>query len=709
MADERSEEAPPPIETAPEQKPCKRGKDTCEGPRSVRYACEVPNRIYDAIPCGIAHYTADEPHRLVFVNKLGCSILGYDDFEQLAACCGDQAFAHVLPEDLDSVEETARELRAGRPIVEFHHRFRHHDGSVRWLRGKAALVEDGEHPIVQTAFRDVTSDHQMQSKRDRERLTKVLFQAFSEVFEINLARDTCRLIGSSVGNPTTSDAVTINEALKQWTEMIVHQDDRDRVIDAVRRFSRNLDAPPLALTYRLALNTRTIWCRSLFLRVDEDGFLCCNNDVTDRMRHEDEAISRGIGDLVARLPLGVAVYQVHETTIVPLYVSDPVCEMFGLSREEYDARIEQGMPAYESSHLSAWLEKFDLDGPAPSRFTIDTETHREDGTPFSVRVRGSLARARSGELALYAALLDITDELRSQRELAWQNERFRILSELTHAISFDYDFGTDTALLYLDEGDGMKAHVIGRYLADLESVRVGVIHPDSIGSVRNLFSRVQNGEHQAQLDFRADYFGTGFSWYRANLFKVDDGGDSWHLIGLIEDIQEERDLQHLAELDQMVGINNNATMKRLVTQALTDPAVRAGSVCALLDVDDFKNVNDHCGHLKGDELLCSIGSLMRDACRDTDIVGRIGGDEFALFFKGMSLESAMRRLETIRERVTALAARPGFDAVSVSIGACGTTERDRTYDDVFSRADEALYASKRAGKNRITAYGRPTG
>ena len=456
----------------------------------------------------------------------------------------------------------------------------------------------------------------------------------------------------------------------------------------------------------MALETRTIWCQSTFLRMDERTFLCCNNDVTERMRHEDEAVSRAVGDVVARLPVGIGVYDMRSDGIYPLYESDQVCEMFGYTRDEHAERIAEGLPTFAEADLLAILDAADRERIGENGITADVDMKHKDGTPLTVRLRGTVVQAPTGEYALYAALLDVTDEVRIRRAASWQNERYRILSELTHAISIDYDSESDTALLYLDVGNGTEAQVVHRYLEDLETARVGVIHPDSIGPVRDMFKRVsQDEQDHAVLDYQADYYGTGFQWFRANLFVVDDEGGAWHLVGLIENIQGERDLQRQAQLDLMTGVKNHATTVRLITDALKDPLVRACSVAVVLDVDDFKNVNDRCGHLGGDELLRHIGELIGGSCRATDVVGRVGGDEFVMLLKGMTVEAALRKLESVRAEVVALAESfSGLDKVSVSMGVYAVRPEDETYDDVVAKADEALYASKRGGKNRVTVH-----
>ena len=261
-------------------------------------------------------------------------------------------------------------------------------------------------------------------------------------------------------------------------------------------------------------------------------------------------------------------------------------------------------------------------------------------------------------------------------------------------------------LLYLDRtGKGMEEQVITHYLENLSANRAGVVHPGSLATVRGMFERVNAGEAGVEIEYRADYHGNGYQWYRANLFAVNDEGGAWHLVGLIESIQNERELRTRAERDSVTGLNNHAAAKSAITQALADARVRSASACAVLDIDDFKQVNDCYGHLAGDAVLQSVGALLRASFREDDVLGRVGGDEFVVFLKGIGLDAALAKLEQVRLAVEDMRVKGVDRPVTASVGVYATRPCDVTYRDVFLRADEALYDAKRKGKGRVVAYG----
>lgn len=314
---------------------------------------------------------------------------------------------------------------------------------------------------------------------------------------------------------------------------------------------------------------------------------------------------------------------------------------------------------------------------------------------------------RVSESSMLCCNKDVTEGLAAEdRRRAWQDERYRLLTEMTNKMSFDYDSDTDTVLLYIDRtGDGVEAQVIPHYLEKLASTRSGVVHPDDMDDVRRMFEDARAGAAEVSTEYRANYYGHGYAWYRANLFVAHDNAGAWHLVGLIENIEDERDLRYRAENDATTGLSNHATTQDLVAAALANLAVREHSVCVVLDIDDFKAVNDNSGHMEGDALLRKVGLVLRSSFRESDVIGRVGGDEFVLLLKEVDMDVVLRKLNQVRARISATTV-PGLGhAPTLSVGVYATCSDDRTYRDVFTRADEALYQAKRAGKNRIQVYG----
>ncbi|MDB5685568.1 MAG: hypothetical protein JWR77_157, partial [Rhizorhabdus sp.] len=162
-------------------------------------------------------------------------------------------------------------------------------------------------------------------------------------------------------------------------------------------------------------------------------------------------------------------------------------------------------------------------------------------------------------------------------------------------------------------------------------------------------------------------------------------------------------LHHLAMTDTLTGcLNRRHFMERacdLIESARRDATPLS---LAVLDLDDFKRVNDSCGHPGGDAVLAMAGHIIHGYVRSTDLAGRIGGEEFALLMPHTSAAGAGMLADRLREAIGAGSIE--IDGLNVGITASmGVTElcHNEDFDSLYARADAALYAAKEAGRNRV--------
>ncbi|MRG94775.1 sensor domain-containing diguanylate cyclase [Polyangium spumosum] len=175
-----------------------------------------------------------------------------------------------------------------------------------------------------------------------------------------------------------------------------------------------------------------------------------------------------------------------------------------------------------------------------------------------------------------------------------------------------------------------------------------------------------------------------------------------------------RRLEEMATLDGMTGLYNKRAMLEIADQKIK-AAKRFGRKLSVLvtDIDHFKKVNDTYGHDAGDVIIKGLGEVLRRERRATDAIARFGGEEFVVICEETDARGAMLLAERVREELGKTifhAPKPGPDGqpvtirVTCSIGVASFGESGETWEDLFKAADEALYASKRGGRNRSTAH-----
>lgn len=181
------------------------------------------------------------------------------------------------------------------------------------------------------------------------------------------------------------------------------------------------------------------------------------------------------------------------------------------------------------------------------------------------------------------------------------------------------------------------------------------------------------------------------------------------LIGFSSDVTElfklKEEFKQLANTDPLTNLYN----RRFFTEKAEKEYQRAkryslSTTLISIDIDHFKSINDKFGHPAGDQVLIEVANQLQENLRQTDILARIGGEEFSILLPETSTKSAIAFAERIREAQSKLKITgewQGEITLSVSIGVSSFLSSDKAFDDLFSRADKALYEAKNSGRNKV--------
>ncbi len=170
-------------------------------------------------------------------------------------------------------------------------------------------------------------------------------------------------------------------------------------------------------------------------------------------------------------------------------------------------------------------------------------------------------------------------------------------------------------------------------------------------------------------------------------------------------LDEQKAWKTKSQIDEMTSLFNKVTVENLITKTLTEHEDGLHAMMEI-DIDNFKSVNDVYGHTMGDHVISVIAGVISSQFRSTDYVGRTGGDEFVVLMSDIpSQEIALIKAENLVNIVKYKENLSIPENISISVGVVFSEPEDHCYDDLAAKADQALYVSKKSGKDRYSVFG----
>lgn len=302
--------------------------------------------------------------------------------------------------------------------------------------------------------------------------------------------------------------------------------------------------------------------------------------------------------------------------------------------------------------------------------------------------------------------------MHAQSEVARLSEREQLFSSLlvsVNAVLWAFDWETQRMIYVSPAYERIFGRSAGLLLADFAEWRDS-IYPDDLNYAERSLNEVIDKGAIEDREYRIIRADGQVRWLSDKCFvshKVDQG-QRLIVVGIAEDITEKKQLEgelhRLATTDVLTQSSNRRHFFECAQREF-DLARENDTPLAflLLDIDDFKQVNDTYGHQEGDLVLQRIAESARSALRRGDHFGRIGGEEFAAVFPGCAPEMAQQIAERLQREIQRMSFQHGEKVfgVTASQGLTNMGETDPGLETLYARADAAMYQAKRQGKNQI--------
>lgn len=669
--------------------------DRARAEQNLAHSEQRFRELFDNAQVGIFEARLDDGRRLLSGNQRLVEMLGYDSESELLE--DGALFGQLLDPALE--DELCQAMSAVHGFLRLRTGLRHPDGSVAWaeLSGRINPASGLVTGIVQDQTEQVLAQ---QALEESESLTRTMLDAipfFVCLFGPDrrfrmVNRAGCDLLGMEferlmdrhIGDVVPEDVWTLfkpteDKALGGEASIV------DMDTDYARRqgrftafYSPHVDAFGLV-----------------------QGVACCIIDVSDRYRAEEELKS-------SEERYRVVVEQSKDAIVIgsmkgELMYGNPASEeLFGYRLHEV-----KGASVERFFHAEDWPRIASFIGTAGS-FNYEVRMIARDGSLLFVENSRSVIHY-DGQPCILVQIRDMTERHYGEQRLRKNEERLQMALDSTEYGL--WELWPQSGKLELPPKVFQDS--FGYPAADLPmdlKTWTELVHPDDLQAAKEILLRYLRGDELSlKHEFRIRDADGQWRWIlvQGRIVEHDEQGKALRSLGVVQDITErkksEERLRELATTDSLTGLVNRRCFLEEAEREFRR-AKRYGAALSLLmlDVDHFKEVNDTYGHEVGDHVLQSLAQTGLKVLRNVDIMGRMGGEEFAVLLPETGIDEAQGAAERLRASVeqTPVKVRGSVEvSCTVSIGVAQALE-DETLDDLLRRADAAMYLAKDKGRNR---------
>lgn len=425
----------------------------------------------------------------------------------------------------------------------------------------------------------------------------------------------------------------------------------------------------------------------------------------------EELNFESVVSMIENMITGIGVFELEDGKITPIYLNEGLSRMLGYNMQETkrafrnvrNSIIPEDMPVLDQAIKDVLRDDGAVD------FELRTVTL--SGGMRWLQVRANLYARHNNVYTVTAVLMDATERKNVEEELKMQAERLHIVAAAEGEMIFDYNAKTDVMMIRdAAEIINRSEIIINDYFGKFDN---STMHEEDVPVYFEVFQGALKSPKHDSLELRSKRFEDDFKWYQCSITSMAGvEGYVTRVIGRIVNIDErkkkEMDLKIKAEKDALTGIYNKGATEQLIKQCLENDREGSQKIHALMmiDLDNFKEVNDVLGHAMGDQVLSEAASKILTSFKGSDIVGRIGGDEFVVLMRDIG---AVSNADVLAERLCgelrrSLPSAGGDIVVSSSIGISIFPYHGVEYTELFGKADKALYTAKANGKDGYRVY-----
>ncbi len=388
-----------------------------------------------------------------------------------------------------------------------------------------------------------------------------------------------------------------------------------------------------------------------------------------------------------------------------IYASNGFYDIIGYNKEEVKEEFENSVISFVLPEdyskfiiLRAGLENGDY-------IQREVRMLTKEGRTVWVLLNGNFIIDRNGDDTISAVFVDITESKKMHERLLLEEERYRVAAEISNDILFEYEINEDV-MEYVDKYRDLygREPIISNFTKNIRQSEE-MVHPEDIGIFTEYCQALKSGREMMESEFRICDARNKYIWCHIRGKTIyDDNRNPVRVIGKLVNIdlhkKELENLENKAKKDPLTGVYNKVTTKDMIDHFIQKHHDRK-HIFMIVDIDDFKQINDRYGHLQGDRILSFVISQVKMIFTGGEIIGRIGGDEFAVFVGDINnIETVIMKAKLLQRALRTVYREEEFEiSVSGSIGISMYPKDGKSYNQLLNCADKALYDVKGHGKD----------
>ncbi|UDN56588.1 GGDEF domain-containing protein [Clostridioides sp. ES-S-0010-02] len=681
--------------------------------------------ITNSIPGGVQKCTVDEKFEFEFLSDGFVDLFGYTR-EEIKMQFNNSFYKIIHKDDVERVKKEISEQLYKNKTIELEYRVRTKSGDIVWISDKGELIvePDGKKYLYCVTV-DITKTKQLEKEMEQKNLELemvsenilggILITEFDEDFTIQYANSGYL---SMIGYTRKQ----LEDELQYKSCNLVFYDDRKKILENLRH---QLIIGNIAVgEYRIKkCDGKMIWVslkgRLITDSDDSKKGIWILTDITDLKNAEQKL---RINEERFRIALNqtsniIFEYDINTKSLVNTnksmenYNIDKINENVPYSLVEagiiYKDFSEDFIKMYEKiisgEKTASCVVKIRVpdQGYIWNKITLTT-IFDEDGKPIRA--------------------IGIQEDISEQKEAEIRyNQAYKYHSAILSEAIITYEINVSKDIFIRGNENWYRQFGIkpsNDYSEMVKSISETVIYKDdkevflNTFLCRHLLEAYKNNISEIKLEYRRMNQDDKMIWVLCTMHLIKDSiTNDIKALAYIKDIDEQKNeeikLKLKAERDTLTGLYNKGTTENLINDFLNSEESNSGiHAFLIIDIDNFKSINDNLGHVFGDKVLYEVSKQLKPIFRNNDIVGRIGGDEFIVFLKNIqSFENAKSKAEKIcnifRNSYTG---NKKTYKISGTVGISFVPEHGAVFEELYKKADMALYYAKNKGKDKYSLY-----